>query len=100
MGGDGNDHSSVSQESEGTTVPVSAIVPGDLVLIPGDDAPGPGEPGHVGIYLGDGLVESAIDAAQGVAVQSWAAFVSGGLDAMVDPIPPTASTSTTAPTVS
>lgn len=94
------EHYTVSQESEGTKVPVSAIVPGDLVLIPGDDAPGPGEPGHVGIYLGDGLVESAIDAAQGVAVQSWAAFVSGGLDAVVDPIPPTTSTSTTAPTVS
>lgn len=91
------EHYTVSQESEGTKVPASAIVPGDLVLIPGDDAPGPGEPGHVGIYLGDGLVESAIDPAQGVAVQSWASFVSGGLDAVVDPVPPAASSLTTEP---
>ena len=79
------EHYTVSQESEGTKVPASAIVPGDLVLVPGTDAPGPGLPGHVGIYLGDKLVESAIDPAQGVAVQSWSAFVGGGLDAVVDP---------------
>ena len=60
---------------------------GDLVLIPGSDAPAPGEAGHVGIYVGNGLVESAIDPAQGVAVQSWQTFVSGGLDAVRDPDP-------------
>jgi cell wall-associated NlpC family hydrolase len=66
---------------------VQLAAPGDLVLVPGSDPPGPGLPGHVGIYLGDGLVESAIDPQMGVAVQSWQAFTSGGLDGVVDPAP-------------
>lgn len=78
-------HYTVDQEHEGTRVPAARIVPGDLVFIPGSDAPGRGLPGHVGIYLGDSLVLSAIDVAQGVAVQSWRTFVGGGLDAVVDP---------------
>jgi hypothetical protein len=41
----------------------------------------------VGIYLGDGLVLSAIDPEFGVAVQTWASFVSGGLIALRDPAP-------------
>jgi len=76
----------VSQMHEGLATSPAAIAPGDLVLIPGSDSPGPGLPGHVGIYLGDGLVESAVDPAVGTVVQSWTAFVSGGLDAVVDPV--------------
>lgn len=79
------EHYTVSQMHEGEQVPPSAIAPGDLVLIPGVDPPGPGLPGHVGIYLGDGLVESAVDPQLGVVVQSWSTFVSGGLDAVVNP---------------
>jgi peptidoglycan DL-endopeptidase CwlO len=78
-------HYTVTQGQEGRHVPASQIAPGDLVLVPGSDPPGPGLPGHVGIYIGDSLVLSAIDTQQGVAVQSWATFVSGGLDAVVDP---------------
>lgn len=81
-------HYTVDQMHEGRRVPASEIRPGDLVLVPGSDAPGPGLPGHVGIYLGDGLVESAIDPQQGVAVQPWKYFTSGGLDAVVDPLLP------------
>lgn len=80
------DHYTVDQMHEGGQVPASAVEAGDLVLVPGSDAPGPGLPGHVGIYLGAGLVESAIDPAQGVAVQSWQYFTSGGLDAVVNPL--------------
>jgi hypothetical protein len=80
-------HYTVDQLHEGQPVAPSLAVPGDLVLVPGTDAPGPGLPGHVGIYLGDGLVVSAIDPQMGVAVQSWQAFTSGGLDAVVDPAP-------------
>ncbi|MGH8994632.1 MAG: C40 family peptidase, partial [Acidimicrobiales bacterium] len=79
------DHYTVSQMHEGLATSPAAIAPGDLVLTPGSDAPGPGLPGHVGIYLGDGLVESAVDPQVGTVVQSWTAFVSGGLDAVVDP---------------
>ena len=79
------DHYTVDQMREGQAVQASAIAPGDLVLVPGTDSPGPGLPGHVGIYLGDGLVESAVGPQLGVVVQSFANFVSSGLDAIVNP---------------
>lgn len=81
------DHDTVSQQSAGVPVTASQLMAGDLVLTPGSDSPGPGEAGHVGIYLGYGLVESAIDPQMGIEVQSWRTFVSGGLDALRDPAP-------------
>lgn len=78
-------HYTVDQQEEGIAVSAEQLMPGDLVLVPGSDAPGPGEAGHVGIYLGDGLVESAIDPQMGVAVQTWQAFIAGGLIALRDP---------------
>lgn len=81
------DHYTVSQQDEGVPVTASQLMAGDLVLTPGSDPPGPGEAGHVGIYLGYGMVESAIDPQMGVEVQSWEVFVSGGLDALRDPAP-------------
>jgi cell wall-associated NlpC family hydrolase len=80
-------HYTVDQMHEGRPLPPALAAAGDLVLIPGSDPPGPGLAGHVGIYLGDGLVVSAVDPQLGVAVQSWQVFVSGGLDAVVDPAP-------------
>jgi cell wall-associated NlpC family hydrolase len=80
-------HYTVTQSHQGQPVTAATLTAGDLVLTPGSDPPGPGLPGHVGIYLGDGLVLSAIDPAEGVAVQSWQTFVSGGLDGLVDPAP-------------
>jgi len=79
------DHFTVSQMHEGQRVSYAAIQPGDLILVPGVDPPGPGLPGHVGLYLGDGLVESALDPQEGVVVQTYSVFVSGGLDAIVQP---------------
>jgi len=79
------DHYTGDQQNEGAQVTPSAIQPGDLVLTPGSDSPGPGIAGHVGIYLGNGLVESAIDPAMGIQVQTWTAFISGGLTAVRDP---------------
>jgi len=79
------DHYTVSQMGEGQRVSYAAIQPGDLILVPGVDPPGPGLPGHVGLYLGDGLVESALDPQEGVVVQTYSVFVSGGLDAIVQP---------------
>jgi cell wall-associated NlpC family hydrolase len=80
-------HYTVDQLHEGLPVVPALAVPGDLVLIPGSDPPGPGLPGHVGIYMGDGLVISAVDRQVGVAVQTWQAFTGGGLDAVIDPAP-------------
>lgn len=72
-------HNTLDQKGEGTAViNLATISPGDLVLIPGADGT-LAAPGHVGIYLGYGLVESAADPAQGVIVQSWSAFTAGGL---------------------
>ena len=80
-------HASSVQQTEGVAVTAAQLMPGDLVLVPGSDSPGPGLAGHVGIYLGDGLVLSAIDTQYGVAVQTWDTFVSGGLIALRDPAP-------------
>lgn len=80
-------HYTVDQLGEGQPVSPLTMMAGDLVLIPGSDPPGAGLPGHVGIYLGDGLVLSAIDPQMGVAVQTWQVFISGGLDGVVDPAP-------------
>lgn len=80
-------HYTGDQQNEGSPVIPVALSPGDLVLTPGSDSPGPGIAGHIGIYLGDGLVISAIDPQYGIAVQSWSTFVSGGLIALRDPAP-------------
>lgn len=72
-------HNTLDQIREGAAVTnLAAISPGDLVLIPGADGT-LAAPGHVGIYLGYGLVESAADPVQGVIVQNWSAFTAGGL---------------------
>jgi len=72
-------HYTGDQINEGTAVISYADVsPGDLVLVPGSDGT-IANPGHVGIYLGDGLVESAVDVQYGVIVQPYSNFVSGGL---------------------
>ena len=80
-------HYTVDQQSEGVAVTPSTLMAGDLVLVPGSDSPGPGQAGHVGIYLGGGLVESAVDPAVGVVVQTWHTFTSGGIIALRDPDP-------------
>jgi cell wall-associated NlpC family hydrolase len=72
-------HYTGDQINEGTPLSSYAeISPGDLVLVPGSDGT-VANPGHVGLYLGDGLVESAVDVQYGVIVQPYAYFVSGGL---------------------
>jgi hypothetical protein len=80
-------HYTVDQLHEGQPVAPADAAPGDLVLIPGADPPGPGLPGHVGVYLGYGLVESAVDPQEGVVVQTWRAFTAGGVEGVVDPAP-------------
>ena len=72
-------HYTGDQINEGTPVSSYAdISPGDLVLVPGSDGT-VANPGHVGLYIGDGLVESAVDVQYGVIVQPYSYFVSGGL---------------------
>ena len=72
-------HYTGDQIHEGSTVSsYAAITPGDLVLVPGSDGTVL-NPGHVGLYIGDGLVESAVDVQYGIIIQPYAQFVSGGL---------------------
>jgi cell wall-associated NlpC family hydrolase len=71
-------HYTGDQINEGIAATYAEIAPGDLVLVPGSDGT-LANPGHVGIYLGDGLVESAVDVRYGVIVQPYSFFVSGGL---------------------
>jgi cell wall-associated NlpC family hydrolase len=72
-------HYTGDQINEGSAVTSYAeIAPGDLVLVPGSDGT-VANPGHVGIYLGDGLVESAVDVQYGVMSQPYSYFISGGL---------------------
>jgi peptidoglycan DL-endopeptidase CwlO len=72
-------HYTGDQINEGTSVSSFAeISSGDLVLVPGSDGT-VANPGHVGLYIGEGLVESAVDVQFGVIVQPYSYFVSGGL---------------------
>ncbi len=72
-------HFTGDQIDEGSAVASYATIsPGDLVLVPGNDGT-VAAPGHVGLYIGDGLVASAVDVQYGIIVQSYSQFVSGGL---------------------
>ena len=72
-------HYTGDQMNEGATVGSYADISlGDLVLVPGSDGT-IRSPGHVGIYVGGGLVESAVDVQYGIIIQPYAQFVRGGL---------------------
>jgi cell wall-associated NlpC family hydrolase len=72
-------HYTGDQMNEGSPVASFATIAlGDLVLVPGSDGTTL-NPGHVGLYIGDGLVESAVDVQYGIIVQPYAQFVGGGL---------------------
>jgi len=72
-------HYTGDQINEGTAVSsYTDISPGDLVLVPGSDGTVV-NPGHVGLYIGGGLVESAVDVQYGIIVQPYSVFVGGGL---------------------
>jgi cell wall-associated NlpC family hydrolase len=75
------DHYTGDQVQEGTPATAATIRAGDLVLVPGADGT-LANPGHVGMYIGDGLVLSAVDPQYGVIVQTWAAFTGAGLSAI------------------
>ncbi len=71
-------HWTVTQAQAGTPVSdPNLISPGDLILVPGDDGT-LAAPGHVGLFIGDGLVVNAADPADGIRVQTFANFVQVG----------------------
>jgi cell wall-associated NlpC family hydrolase len=70
-------HNAAEQARAGEPTTPSALAPGDLVVVAGDDGT-LAAPGHVGIYLGEGLVINAADPADGIRVQTYDNFVAVG----------------------
>lgn len=70
-------HNAAEQSREGRPTTPSALAPGDLVFVAGDDGT-LAAPGHVGIYLGEGLVINAADPTDGIRVQTYDNFVAVG----------------------
>jgi cell wall-associated NlpC family hydrolase len=70
-------HQASAQAVAGTPTAAAALVPGDLVLVPGDDGT-LAAPGHVGLFIGDGLVLNAADQRDGIRVQTYSNFVAVG----------------------
>jgi cell wall-associated NlpC family hydrolase len=72
-----------SQAELGAGSPVASVAdisPGDLVLGPGSGDGGTlASPGHVALYIGDGLVVAAADTQVGIIVQTYSSLISGGL---------------------
>jgi len=72
--GVGMPHSSELQAFVGSATTTASLAPGDLVLVPGDDG-SLAAPGHVGLYIGDGLVLNAADEQDGIRVQTLSNFI-------------------------
>lgn len=70
-------HWTKTQASAGTATTAARLLPGDLVLVPGDDGT-LAAPGHVGLYIGEGLVLNAADEHDGIRVQTYANFLKVG----------------------
>jgi cell wall-associated NlpC family hydrolase len=72
----------VSQQlRDGTATTSSSLAPGDLVMIPGSSGT-LASPGHVGMYIGRGLVVNAPRTGDVVRVVSYKSFVSQGVSGL------------------
>ena len=69
------------QVRDGTPSSAAGILPGDLVLTPGTDGT-LAAPGHVGMYVGSGLVVNAPRTGDVVRVVTLTSFTAGGLSAV------------------
>jgi cell wall-associated NlpC family hydrolase len=69
------------QLRDGTPTTVDALAAGDLVLIPGSQG-SLAAPGHMGMYLGHGLVIHAPRTGDVVKVTTLRAFTSGGVSGL------------------
>jgi len=74
-------HYTGTQAQSGTETTQAAIMPGDLVLIPGADGT-LADPQHVGMFIGRGLVVEAPEAGDVVKVVTYSSFISGGLSGL------------------
>ncbi len=70
-----------TQMRDGIPVDAAHLAPGDLVLIPGSDGT-LAAPGHVGMYIGTGLVIAAPYTGEVVRISTFASFVGGGISTL------------------
>ena len=69
------------QLRDGTETTVAQLQPGDLVLIPGSQGT-LASPGHMGMYVGRGLVVHAPRSGDVIRVTALAAFTAGGISGL------------------
>jgi cell wall-associated NlpC family hydrolase len=69
------DRTTFTQVTEGTAVAVDALQPGDLVFTAGSDGTA-ASPGHVGIYMGSGLIINAPHTGAVVSIDTLASWAS------------------------
>jgi cell wall-associated NlpC family hydrolase len=73
---------SIAQSGVGTPIySVDKLLPGDLIFIPGDDGT-PEAPGHVGMYIGQGLLVEAPHTGLNVQISPVAGYWQGQISAM------------------
>jgi len=70
-----------TQRDDGTSTDQVSLRPGDLVLIPGSDG-SLASPGHLGMYIGEGLVIHAPHTGDVVKVVTYKSFTAKGISAL------------------
>ena len=70
-----------TQRNDGTATTESSLRPGDLVLIPGSDG-SLASPGHLGMFIGEGLVIHAPHTGDVVKVVTFKSFTAEGISAL------------------
>ena len=70
-----------TQLNDGTATTAAALLPGDLVLTPGSDG-SLAAPGHVGMFIGRGLVVEAPRTGDVIKVVTYGSFTAAGLAAL------------------
>ena len=70
-----------TQRNDGTATDESSLRPGDLVLIPGSDG-SLASPGHLGMFIGEGLIIHAPHTGDVVNVVTFKSFTAGGISAL------------------
>jgi cell wall-associated NlpC family hydrolase len=81
VGGHALSRSTYTQIHDGTPTSAAQLAPGDLVLTPGSDGT-LASPGHVGMFIGEGLVVEAPHTGDVVNVVTYMSLASAGVSAL------------------
>jgi cell wall-associated NlpC family hydrolase len=80
-GGHALSRTTYTQIHDGTPTTAAQLAPGDLVLTPGSDGT-LASPGHVGMFIGRGLVVTAPHTGDVVTVVTYTSLTSAGVSAL------------------